>query len=63
VLGRLPPDLRPRVLNELLESPSLQNRVVMVLDDAHQLLALQKVEDTSVLKLMRRAAWTSKPHL
>jgi hypothetical protein len=30
----------------------------MVLDDAHRLLASQKVEDTSVLKLMRRAAWT-----
>jgi hypothetical protein len=58
VLGRLPPDLRPRFLNELLESPSLQNRVVMVLDDAHQLLALQMMEDTSVLKLVRRAAWT-----
>jgi hypothetical protein len=52
VLGRLPPDLRPRFLNELLESPSLRNRVVMVLDDAHLLLALQKVENTSVLKLM-----------
>jgi hypothetical protein len=47
VLGRLPPDLRPRFLNELLESPSLRNGVVMVLDDAHQLLASLKVEDTS----------------
>jgi hypothetical protein len=57
VRNKLPPDLRPRILNELLESPLLRNRVVMVLDDAHLLLALQKVEDTSVLKLMRRAAW------
>jgi hypothetical protein len=32
--------------------------LVMVLDDAHLLHASQKVEETSLLKLLRRAAWT-----